>query len=195
MGFVETRHGSGTYVRSPDPDDAHAPWLMLSRDVDEYEELIEARQLIEAQILRLAAKRRTEKDLARLTEIVGRMTEARCEAYAFLAADLEFHIALADASHNRVLNRAMQAIRGPLTRVQANRAIADVERDGNLDRPIADHREIVEALAQGSDRTGPLERIVGRAEAMLDQLRAQQPQGEPPAAWCLSDSQARPQAL
>lgn len=160
-GLVETRHGAGTFVRSPDPGDGTVAWMLSPTETDEYLELIEARKVIEGELLRLAADRGTDEQIQRLERIVTAMAESRLDAASFLEADLEFHITLAEAAHNRVLLRAMLAIRGPLKRLIANRTFHHLEEVGNLDESIADHRTIVDGLARHDPSPG---------EAALDQI-------------------------
>lgn len=172
-GLVETRHGSGTFVRSPDPADGTVGWMLSPTESTEYLELIEARKVIEGELLRLAAERGTADQIGELDEIVATMTESRLDAARFLEADLQFHISLAEAAHNRVLLRAMLAIRGPLKRLIANRTYWQLEETGNLDDSIADHRNIVAGLRRHEPTLGAaaLGRITQRGERHLQLLR------------------------
>src|SRR5690606_16030084 len=101
------------------------------------------------------------------------MAQARLDAASFLEADLEFHITLAEAAHNRVLLRAMLAIRGPLKRLIANRTFRHLEEVGNLDESIADHRAIVDGLARhdASPGSAALQQIASRGVRHLRSLQ------------------------
>lgn len=171
-GLVEVRHGSGIYVLSP-TEDEEIPWMLSAKDADEYAELLEARSIIEEQIVGLAATRRTAAELAQLEEIVARMENAPTDGGAFLAADLDFHTALAEAAHNRALLRTMLAIRGPLKRLMANRTLEALESPDGLRDAIADHRQIVEAVRSGAADNGSqaLRSIVRRGARYLEHLR------------------------
>lgn len=103
IGLVEVRQGDGTYLRKA--DSALLPelieWGLLlgeQRTMD----LVEARQEIEVVIAGLAARRRGEADLADLRAILTRMGEAP-SVEAFVEADVQFHLRLADASGNSAL--------------------------------------------------------------------------------------------
>lgn len=172
-GLVETRHGAGTFVRSPDPGDGTVPWMLSPTETEEYLELIEARKVIEGELLRLAAQRGTAEQVEELTRIVATMAESRLDAARFLEADLQFHITLAEAAHNRILLRAMLAIRGPLKRLIANRTFRQLEEAGNLDESIADHERIVDGLLRHDPAPGAsaLEQIIRRGERHLQSLR------------------------
>lgn len=173
-GFLESRHGSGTYVVDAAPDETGPAWLLSRGDAAEYAELIEARQSIEAAILQLAATRRTDEQLERLRSCVATMRASRQDAEGFIAADFVVHQLVAEAAHNRILLRAMLAMRGPLRRLMSERAVEDVRAHGNLDIPIADHAELVEALErrQVDDAVEALQHMITRNREHLDRTRS-----------------------
>src|SRR5690606_16746738 len=103
IGLVEVRQGDGTFLRNA--DSALLPevieWGLLlgaQRTLD----LVEARQEIEVAIAGLAAKRRTERDLADLSAMLARMA-GHPPIPDFVDADVLFHLRLADAAGNQVL--------------------------------------------------------------------------------------------
>jgi GntR family transcriptional repressor for pyruvate dehydrogenase complex len=163
-GFLESRHGAGTFVVDVEPDEAAASWILSRGDRSEYEELIEARQIIESSILQLAAQRRTEEQLDELRRCAETMAANRKDAAGFIAADFVFHQLVADAANNRILLRAMLAMRGPLRRLMSERAIEDLHDHGNLDTPVADHVAVVEALEcrDVSKAVGALQNMIRR---------------------------------
>ena len=171
-GMLESRHGSGTFVLAPEPHRDVVPWMLGSDDVGEYEELIEARRAVESEIVRLAIARCTPDQLAQLWNTINDMEQGRTDVSKFLEADYRFHIVLAEAANNRVLQRTMVAIRGPLKRWIANRTLAQFEAEGSLDRAIADHRAIVESVAKRSADEGQaaVDRIMARASEYLEAL-------------------------
>jgi GntR family transcriptional repressor for pyruvate dehydrogenase complex len=164
--LVETRQGVGTFVLS---SESETPWMLGGSDVDEFLDLTEAREVLEGAILRFAIERRRDDQLAQLEAHVERMRLARCDAAAFLEADAEFHVALAEAAQNRVLLHSLLSIRGPLKRLILNRTLAHLAQAGHLDEPIADHAEIVRALRDRSadHSLDAFLRITGRARAHL----------------------------
>lgn len=174
-GLVESRHGSGTYVTGPLHGDPVVPWMLTPREAAEFRELSEARHLIEGIVIGLAADRRTPDDLQRLEKALMEMHDARTDAGRFLEADLDFHIALADAAHNRILLRTMLAIRGPVKRLMAARAVRDLERDGTLDQAIDDHDAIYRSVRAQEPLEGSaaLDRIKARGGEYLEALDAQ----------------------
>jgi DNA-binding FadR family transcriptional regulator len=153
QNLVEVRHGSGTFVRDIN-DQATIPWMLDPREHDEYLELIEARTLIEGELVRLAMERATDAERARLLEVADEMDEARTDIKVFMEADLRFHTALAEAGHNRTLLRTMLAVRGPLRRFIQSNASWQIRDAGSLDVAVADHRVVAEAIARSDIRGG-----------------------------------------
>jgi len=122
-GLLQTRHGGGTIVT--DRLEAHfaEPWQqmleghpMLQRD------LLEFRQMLESQAAALAAERATDVDIASL-DAAHATLEARYEAdlmEACIDADVAFHQAVAEASHNVMIGQLtaslMRVIHGHVSR-------------------------------------------------------------------------------
>lgn len=98
LEFVERRPGSGTYV-SYSSDASARPMAESMRPL----ELIEARSAIEPQIVRLAVLHADDRDLARIGESVRKMEADADDTQKFGELDEEFHLLLAEASHNSLL--------------------------------------------------------------------------------------------
>lgn len=173
-GLVETRHGVGTFVRGQSGDEGVPEWMLGAGEVDEYVELVEARSYIETAIVELATRRRSASDLHRLDEILARMRTARQDSAAFIEADADFHLTLAEAAHNRVLMRSMLGIRLPMQRLMANRIIAHLEQFGDLDGPVSDHETIVDAVRRRDAAPGAdaMQLINRRGMEHLQNLRS-----------------------
>ena len=101
-GLLESRQGDGTYVRATS-ELSGAVRRRLERA--ELVEILEVRRGFEVEAARLAATRRTEADIAAIAVALARRDAAWAagEHSAFVEADLEFHTAVVEATHNRVL--------------------------------------------------------------------------------------------
>jgi GntR family transcriptional repressor for pyruvate dehydrogenase complex len=114
MGLVEVRPGQGTFVTK---DSSSAVGAAVARAVtltpQDALDLIEARELIEARIARLAAQRISAEGLRELRKYWESMEQelalGRLDPHA--TADLQFHTTLAEASGSRVLLRIFLTIR------------------------------------------------------------------------------------
>ena len=147
MRITERKAKSGIFLRTT-PDDGGLDALVLQADlgvpVDAQltRDAIEARIICEEQAFRLACQRRTDADLAKLSGLL--------DTYAVLAAngrnmadeDVEFHLAVAAASQNRILVRTITPLMLMSTRGR-RRYFASAElRQRSLD----DHRAFFAAI-------------------------------------------------
>lgn len=145
-GLVETRAGLGTYVAAAPPVSAARPGPPLTRS--EVEELVEARLVIEVQLAELAAERATSGQVQALHDAVERMELASSDPSTYPDADVEFHMALADAANNRYLLQAMTDIRALLRDDMELGAEAAIRRFGNLRISVESHRRLALAVTQ-----------------------------------------------
>jgi GntR family transcriptional repressor for pyruvate dehydrogenase complex len=147
IGLVEVRQGDGTYLRKA--DSALLPevieWGLLlgeRRTMD----LVEARQEIEIVIAGLAARRRTEQDIADLTRLLERMERATTPA-GFVEADVQFHMRLAEAADNLVLRDIHSSVQA-LLRTWITRVLA---AEGARIPSYLEHVPILVAVVEGDE--------------------------------------------
>lgn len=101
-GRVEVRGGSGVYVSAAKAGPAPGRTAAMGESPSQ---LMEARSVIEGELVTLACARITQGPLARLREILGGMEAAIERRRARLDLDRQFHLTLAEASGNAVLSR------------------------------------------------------------------------------------------
>ncbi|WP_059027276.1 FadR/GntR family transcriptional regulator [Gabonibacter massiliensis] len=100
-GIIRVRQGAGTFVAEPSDDDR----LGMRINAADRTELDEVRKILDIAIVEKAVARRTERDIQRM-RLALETRKAHAERGALEAcieADLNFHIAIADATHNRIL--------------------------------------------------------------------------------------------
>jgi GntR family transcriptional repressor for pyruvate dehydrogenase complex len=112
VGMVDSRVGDGTFV-CPRSEFLARPllWAFTGNDNTEFEEIMEARILIEENLAGLAAQRGTEEEIAAIHEAVQMLQEDIARGEPILDADMAFHLAIARASHNNVLAKSVQLLR------------------------------------------------------------------------------------
>src|SRR6478752_6836334 len=101
-GLLDIRQGSGTYVVAT----SELAGVMHRRFADaDPRHIAELRSNLESGAARLAAERRTEKDLKQLDALLLRREEAweSGDAETFVTADATFHLAVVAASRNDVM--------------------------------------------------------------------------------------------
>ncbi len=112
MGMIETRLGEGTFVCSRSEFFSRPLlWAITGSVRTQSHELVEARRLIEVEIAALAAERATPDDLGVIGKYLDAMESSLHNAALFLEADINFHLAIANAAHNRILLNALSLIR------------------------------------------------------------------------------------
>jgi GntR family transcriptional repressor for pyruvate dehydrogenase complex len=114
-------------------------------------EVHELRRLLEIEVAGRAARMRTDEDLARIRGALQQMIENRTKPAVALAADLAFHVAMAQASHNGAMIAAVLGVRTALNKLIAT-------SDFDVDEAIAQHQLIVEAIV-AKDEAGARERV------------------------------------
>ncbi len=101
MGVVRVQQGSGTFVAVPSNNDD----VNIKMSTADRTELDEVRKILDIAIVEKAVARRTEKDIERMrASLEKRKVNAEKDLLEeCIEADLNFHIAIADAAHNRIL--------------------------------------------------------------------------------------------
>jgi len=138
--------GRGTFVVADYDQLLRTPvQLLLSLEEGDLDQLYELRQILEVEIAALAAERRTAADLQALEQWLERMEAGLGSGEDYVDADLGFHLALGEASRNRMAAHVMKAIREVL-----RQALLDVYQiPGSPSRSLAQHRQILDAVAAG----------------------------------------------
>ncbi|GGM90103.1 FadR/GntR family transcriptional regulator [Streptomyces fuscichromogenes] len=142
-GLLDIRQGSGTYVAAT----SELAGVMHRRFAEaDPRHIAELRSTLESSAARLAAVRRTEKDLRQLDALLARREQAwrSGDAETFVTADATLHLAVVAASHNDVLT-AMYADLGEVLREWLR---ADVGAE-LTPQSYMDHTRLVEAIRAG----------------------------------------------
>lgn len=147
-GLLEIRPGKGAVVTRPNTDViAGMIELQLSfTKGDTQSKLVEVRRTLETEIVALAAKRRNKADLKLLAETVETMVANRNNQLICNQADLNFHLGLAQASHNELYGILLAPIRDLL--FQAMERVFDVK---NATNEAIDHHQRILACIQAGD--------------------------------------------
>jgi GntR family transcriptional regulator, transcriptional repressor for pyruvate dehydrogenase complex len=146
--LVEPRRGrlGGTFVLAPSEDAEVMEELIgrLRRRRGELEQLLDYRRLLEPPIARVAAEERRRGDLERMRRALKRMAEAVDEP-DYMRFDTEFHIAVAAATRNSYLTKAMEEIR-----LELNDALSLLPESETWHRRLSgEHEAIFDAIDAG----------------------------------------------
>ncbi|MFJ8583046.1 FadR/GntR family transcriptional regulator [Streptomyces sp. NPDC093595] len=142
-GLLDIRQGSGTYVVAT----SELAGVMHRRfSGADPRHIAELRATLESSAARLAAARRTDRDMKQLDALLARREEAweAGDAERFVTADSAFHLAVVAASHNDVMAE-LYADLGHLVRDWLR---ADVGQELRPEYHM-DHARLVEAIRAG----------------------------------------------
>ena len=170
-GLVSTRPGrqGGSVARKPG-DESLAKYISLfvhGRGISLLS-LLQTREAVEPSIAALAAQNRTEEELHELVTISERLEAAYADTPLYLAENVNWHCAIAAASHNDLLRAIMVAISSMVYKASAieNFATADVRKV-----VIKAHRRILDAIvAKDAEAAG--RRMVRHLAALTAAVRA-----------------------
>lgn len=115
-GLVEAYSGRGTFITNGTSEAVRQSInLMLRIDQsDGSESLAEVRQILEPEIAALAATRIQAPQIALMREAFSVMNSALKDPDAYIEADLDFHLALAEAAENPLILSLLDSIVGLL---------------------------------------------------------------------------------
>ena len=121
--------------------------------------LVEVREILEPEIAAMAAKRADKESVEQLREAMQIMENAKDDPEQFIEADLDFHLALAEAAANPLILSLIDSIVGLLR--EQRMSIFNVE--GGSERGQYHHKRILEAIENRD--------AAGAREAMHSHLR------------------------
>jgi GntR family transcriptional repressor for pyruvate dehydrogenase complex len=143
-GLVEAFPGRGTFITSETSNSIRLTFDRMIRD-DQREgtmHLVEVREILEPEIAAMAATRATEEDREELRRAVSIMDKAKSDADQYIEADLDFHLALAEAAANPIILSLIDSIVGLLR--EQRMSIFKVK--GGPERGQYHHKLVLEAI-------------------------------------------------
>lgn len=143
-GLVEAYTGRGTFVTD---GRSHAirqslDLLMKADQPEGYAHLVEVRAILEPEIASLAATRIQEQYLALMREAVAVMDRSLQDPDVYIEADLDFHLALAEAVDNPLILSLIDSI----VEVLREQRLKIFTVDGGPERGQFHHKQILAAI-------------------------------------------------
>ena len=163
-GLVEAYSGRGTFITDGTTHAARQSFdLMVKIGQQEgSSHLAELRLILEPGIAAIAAVRVEEEHLAAMREAVAVMDLAQKDPEAYIEADLDFHLALAEAAANPLILSLIDSI----VRLLREQRIKIFNVEGGPQRGQVHHKRILEAM----ERRDP-EMARAAMAAHLEQVR------------------------
>ena len=171
-GLVVARQGSGVFVA--EPPDPGLRFGMLAFDPEKLSSIIETLELraaVESEAAALAAERCSPGELANIRERHQAMAEAVAAGGRAEAQDHDFHLAIAESTHNRLFVEFFRFLGArTIPRAQAADSQSGGINPAYLRLILDEHRRIAEAIAR---RDGPAAHAAMRAHLKQSQARYQ----------------------
>jgi len=148
MGVVDVRPGEGTFVRQVNAEAIAEPLTVaLLMDRGTTLELLEVRKMVEVEAAGLAAERADQEDLDKLSAIVANMQADLAQGVLGEGADLAFHLALAGAAGNSILQRLISAVSDTMQQSLRTSRQVLYTTPGHADELFRQHYAILKAVA------------------------------------------------
>ncbi|HEX8799566.1 MAG TPA: FadR/GntR family transcriptional regulator [Terriglobales bacterium] len=149
-GLLEAFSGKGTFVTNSTSQAIRQSLDLMTRigQPEGLMHLVELRQILEPEIAALAAARMDDQLLTTMREAVYTMDNHLHDADIYIEADLDFHLAMAEAAGNPLVLSLLDSIVG-LLREQRLRIF---RVDGGPERGQFHHKRILEAIERRSPK-------------------------------------------
>lgn len=149
MGFLDSRQGGGTFVRTLTEASIADPLAKLveQKDPQLLRALVEVRMGLESWSTYLAAKRAEAHEIAEMRRLYEVMAEQATRGGWDPKVDADFHYAITAASHNSLQMHVLDSVH---TLFHATIQVALMEfyrQQGHVEKLLVQHREILEAIA------------------------------------------------
>jgi GntR family transcriptional repressor for pyruvate dehydrogenase complex len=147
MNIIENRQGSGTYVASLEPERLieHLD-VVFSLDDSTFQELFEARRIIEVGIAGIAAEMCKPEDEIELNSIHLKSVESVNDSKTFMDSDLDLHNKILQITRNPILSLFMRSVTklSIMSRRRTNE-YSDVRQ-----QTVLDHSKIIQAIVSNN---------------------------------------------
>lgn len=162
--IVEVSRGKGTFVTNQPGlvEDPLGVNFMDHHNLLEF--LFETRMLIEPGVAALAAERATKQDLVKIKESIERMSEDLKKKKAHNNEDLHFHVSIALASKNPIIQRIVPIINESI----AHGYEETVNIPGSSRKAIIAHQHIYQAIESRDPDQAKTEMLTHLHEALED---------------------------
>lgn len=144
LGVMETRKGSGTYLLKPiSSATIHMPLSLNAVNLrDALLQTLEVRRGIEAEAAMAAARRRTAADLKTIEGKLNEMERVHLSKGTSGPEDLEYHLAIYDATHNPLFRQLLEQMREAFEKFWAE----PFDRPDFARRSFPYHRTLFDAI-------------------------------------------------
>lgn len=145
-GIVVSRRGSGSFIqRMPARGQPSGPQIESIADIEQYYAF---RMCVEVGAAELAARMRSEADLATIRAACQALDRAQHSGGMGVEEDLQLHLAIARASHNAFFVSTIEHALGPIRQcMELARNLGQARIAARFEVVQAEHHAIIDAIA------------------------------------------------
>lgn len=166
IGVIEIKQGYGTFIKQKEPIFFEIGEKFTS--LTQVEELLELREMIECTTVGKAAIQRSATDLEHMKRALKDMGKAVSDGTSGEAADLQFHLAIAQAANNSLLVELMNNISGLMQdSMKETRKIFIYSKQKRMEKLYEEHEAIYLAIEQQQEK-----QAITAMEAHLSEIKA-----------------------
>ncbi|CAM5795507.1 MULTISPECIES: FadR/GntR family transcriptional regulator [Brevibacillus] len=148
LGLIETRRGEGTFLKHYRHNRLiDILGFFILRDYKTKKDLIEMRQVLELDAVRMACRRATAKHFEEMERILAAAEERIEQGEIPTEEDYQFHRVICRSSRNSILHR----IWAPLVEYSDSVRSESLSREGRARSAVNEHRQIMEAIRAGDE--------------------------------------------
>lgn len=165
LNLIEIRAGLGCFVKKVATEYiVNADVLAILLEKEAILEVIEARKILEAGTAALAAERASEQDFWLMEDALSGIEKAIARGESVAGLSPQFHIGVAQATHNPVLAKLVISFNGLMAK--AGELVEATVQDlaAFEQHELASHRELYEVIRLGDPRKA--------TQAMIDHIEA-----------------------
>ncbi|MCC8144450.1 MAG: FadR family transcriptional regulator [Tannerellaceae bacterium] len=123
---------------------------ILKLDNFDFYSLVETRYILETNVVKLCALRRSDRDMAQLEQTAKNYEEVIAQGVPAIEEDLAFHRAIAEGSNNMVLKSLLLTIMPDIMTNYTKFKMCNT--DASVSKAAIEHRELLEAIRQQEAR-------------------------------------------
>lgn len=150
MGLIEIRQGEGTFVKEFESGQVSLPLsTAILMNLQDTQNLLEVRKILEAGTCYTAAQKRTEEHLQTIETALKEMQLASGNEELNEKADLAFHLSIAEATQNPLLVNLMNHVSGLMgDTIKETRRLWLFSKQITVDRLYEEHHNIYLAIKE-----------------------------------------------
>jgi GntR family transcriptional repressor for pyruvate dehydrogenase complex len=147
-GLLEIKSGKGIYVANLENEKvaSHLETMLLKNQTSyrtSFIDIVEARTIIELAVFDIASERATDEDIQAIYEVWDKMNQCNGDVELFSRFDLQFHLRIAEATHNSVF----PVLVSTLCKITGSQMFMFIRLNPDkMERVQQEHLEIIDAI-------------------------------------------------